>query len=88
MSIRVAATSSDGKHINQHFGKAQKFLIIDIEDNGEYQFVELRETPPRCDADDNVKERIIDMLSDCNVLLTTRLDQGLGINWKKKACGP
>ncbi|WP_272942742.1 NifB/NifX family molybdenum-iron cluster-binding protein [Methanobacterium formicicum] len=46
MPIRVAAASSDGKYVNQHFGKADKFLIFDIKDNGEHEFIELRETAP------------------------------------------
>lgn len=40
MSFKVAVASSDGKYINQHFGWAQQFLIFEIDDNGEYKFLE------------------------------------------------
>lgn len=30
--MRVAIVSSDGKVINQHFGKASRFLIFEVDD--------------------------------------------------------
>ena len=76
MPIKVAAASSDGKLVNQHFGKAQKFLIFEIKDNGEHEFIELRETAPRCGGDPNLKNEIIELISDCNILLVSQIGPG------------
>ncbi|MBI5460376.1 NifB/NifX family molybdenum-iron cluster-binding protein [Methanobacterium sp.] len=76
MSIKVAAASSDGKHVNQHFGKAQKFLIFEIKDNGKYEFIELRETDPRCGGDPDLKEKTINLISDCDILLVSQIGTG------------
>ena len=40
MSFKVAVASSDGKYVNQHFGMAQQFLIFEIDDEGNYKFLE------------------------------------------------
>jgi len=37
MSYEIAVASSDGKVVNQHFGKATNFLIFEVEgDNFKY----------------------------------------------------
>ena len=46
MSWRVAVTSADGVLINQHFGHALFFLIIDIEKDGSFTIAERREVSP------------------------------------------
>jgi nitrogen fixation protein NifX len=76
MPIRVAAASSDGKYVNQHFGKTDKFLIFDIKDNKEHEFIELRETAPRCGGDPNLKEETIELISDCDILLVSQIGPG------------
>lgn len=76
MPIRVAAASSDGKYVNQHFGKADKFLIFDIKNNEEHEFIELRETTPRCGGDPNLKKETIELISDCDILLVSQIGPG------------
>ncbi len=76
MSFKVAVASSDGKYVNQHFGKAQNFLIFEYKEDGDYEFLELRETPPRCGGSEEVKKKSLDMLSDCKFLLVTQIGPG------------
>ena len=45
--MRVAIVSSDGKVINQQFGKASRFLIFEVED-GKIQYIEERKNTPIC----------------------------------------
>ena len=76
--MRVAIVSTDGKVINQHFGKASRFFIFEVEDCGKIQFLEVRETIPLCgSADyghaDEVLNRIISLISDCEALLCSRI---------------
>lgn len=76
MSYKVAVASSDGKFVNQHFGKAQKFLIVEIEEDGQYQFLELRETAPRCGGSVDLKEKTLDLISDCQMVLVSQIGPG------------
>jgi Uncharacterized conserved protein len=76
--MRVAIVSTDGKVINQHFGKASRFFIFDVDDCGKIQFLEVRETIPLCGSADNghadeVLNSIISLISDCKALLCSRI---------------
>lgn len=76
--MKVAVVSSDGKVINQHFGKASRFFIFEVNDCGEIQYLEVRETIPLCgSADhghaDDVLSRTISLISDCEALLCSRI---------------
>ena len=44
MSLKVALASSDGKNIDLHFGKAEKFYIYELKDKG-FELVESRDAP-------------------------------------------
>jgi predicted Fe-Mo cluster-binding NifX family protein len=79
MSYRVAVTSSDGKFINQHFGMAQQFLIFEINDEGKYEFIELRENVPACDVEGHTEDamnRSIKLISDCKVVIASQIGPG------------
>lgn len=41
MSIRIAVATSDGKNVDLHFGKADKFQIYELQ-NGKFVFLEER----------------------------------------------
>lgn len=42
MAYKIAAASSDGVHIDGHFGSATNFYIIQVKDDGSYELVEKR----------------------------------------------
>jgi predicted Fe-Mo cluster-binding NifX family protein len=74
--MRVAVVSSDGKVINQHFGKASRFLIFDIEDK--IKLLEERKNIPVCGtADDghtdNAINRTISLIKDCDIVLCAKI---------------
>lgn len=79
MPWRVAVTSADGVLINQHFGHARWFYIIDIESDGSFAVVEKRETVPWCrsGADERDTEAgdsgIAGIIQDCIAVLTARI---------------
>lgn len=78
--MRIAVVSSDGKVINQHFGKASRFLIFEV-GGGKIQFVESRENTPLCgSADDGHSDdalcRILSLISDCEAVLCSRIGGG------------
>ena len=78
MAIRAAVASSDGKIINKHFGKADSFLIFELRD-GEFQYIEKRNTAPCCNMgthEESGFENTAKALSDCSVILVSRIGQG------------
>ncbi len=75
--MKVAVISSDGKVVNQHFGKASRFFIFEV-DCGKVQFIEVRETTPLCGSSehgnsDEILSRTIYLISDCKALLCARI---------------
>lgn len=78
MAYKVAVASSDGKVINQHFGRATQFLIFQINDN-KPEFIELRNTAPFCNGgehDDNKLLSSAELLTDCRAVLVSQIGNG------------
>ena len=78
MSYKIAVASTDGKVVNQHFGKADQFYIIEVSDESRYELIELRKLPPVCqggDHDDDAIQRNVKSLSDCQYVLVSRIGQ-------------
>jgi nitrogen fixation protein NifX len=80
MAFRVAVATNDGKFINQHFGRAQEFLIFDISepDGNSYSFVERRQVTPPCvyqQHDDHQLAAAVALLADCRAVLVSRIGQ-------------
>ncbi|MFZ3384437.1 MAG: NifB/NifX family molybdenum-iron cluster-binding protein [Candidatus Methanoperedens sp.] len=80
-NLKLAIASSDGKVINQHFGKATRFLIIES-DGEEIKVVEVRKNTPACGsleygghADDSLYGSI-SIISDCYAVLCSRIGGG------------
>ena len=79
MSFKVAVASSDGKYVNQHFGMTQQFLIFEIDDEGKYEFIELRKNAPACDVEghtDEAMERSVELIADCKAVLASQIGHG------------
>jgi predicted Fe-Mo cluster-binding NifX family protein len=47
MPHRIAITSTDGKFIHQHFGRAERFHVVDLSDF-DYKHIENRDVPASC----------------------------------------
>lgn len=78
MSFRIAVASSDGKTIDEHFGKADKFLIFDIKD-GKCELIEERENTPICGTNGHTQEKVnetIKLISDCQAVFISRIGIG------------
>ncbi|MEQ8197644.1 MAG: NifB/NifX family molybdenum-iron cluster-binding protein [Clostridiaceae bacterium] len=71
--------SSDGKVVNQHFGKATKFLIFEVNDEDETKYLELRNAAPFCNNgghDDNRLLSAAESLADCRAVLVAQIGNG------------
>ncbi|MGZ7159538.1 MAG: NifB/NifX family molybdenum-iron cluster-binding protein [Methanobacterium sp.] len=78
MAYKIAIASSDGKFVNQHFGKAQQFLIVELKDDGSYEFLETRENKPACTVEghDSTIDDSMDIISDCDAVLVSQVGPG------------
>jgi len=71
---RIAVCSSDGRMVDEHFGTTPQFLVLDLEDDIP-KFVEKRANLPACHGSGHAGDAMassIDMISDCQILLTVR----------------
>jgi predicted Fe-Mo cluster-binding NifX family protein len=79
VSFKVAVASSDGKFVNQHFGRANQFLIFEVRDDGSYEFLTLRKNIPPCnsgESHDDLLTKTVDLISDCRAVLVSRVGSG------------
>jgi predicted Fe-Mo cluster-binding NifX family protein len=78
MDIRVAVASSDGRTVNLHFGRADRFRIYRITDD-QYEFLEERVSTPACSGqqhDDNLLDRSAELISDCKAVVAAQIGGG------------
>lgn len=78
MAVRAAVASTDGKVINQHFGKADSFLIFELH-NGAFQYIEKRSVTPCCRMGEHKEDSFEDTskaIADCSVIIVSRIGQG------------
>ena len=80
-SLKMAIASSDGKVINQHFGKARRFIIIES-DGEEIKVLEVRENSPACGSleygghADEALNSSVSLINDCDAVLCSRVGGG------------
>ena len=72
---KVAVASTDGISINEHFGRAKEFLIYEVEESGEYTFLERRESNPHCvhEGNDHTVPSTAQLLADVEVVLVVQI---------------
>jgi predicted Fe-Mo cluster-binding NifX family protein len=74
-TYRIAAASTDGKTINEHFGKASSFLIYDIGKESR-TFVEKRGVMPLNCESEHTEESLasnIEALRDCTAVVVVKI---------------
>ncbi len=80
-SLKMAIASSDGKVINQHFGKARRFIIIESDGDG-IKVLEVRENLPACGSleygghADDALDTSVSLINDCDAVLCSRIGGG------------
>ncbi|MDF2503082.1 MULTISPECIES: NifB/NifX family molybdenum-iron cluster-binding protein [Clostridium] len=78
MSYKIAVASSDGKAINQHFGRAEQFFVYEVEKNN-FKLVELRKSADfHSENEDHVTKlkNTIEGLRGCKIVLVTQIGDG------------
>lgn len=76
---KVAAATSDGFAVNEHFGHAKFFRVYELKEDG-YEFIEVRDAVAACQHqlghDTTRFDKIIELLSDCDALLVQQIGPG------------
>jgi predicted Fe-Mo cluster-binding NifX family protein len=78
MGIKVAIASTDGKVVNEHFGRATKFHVFELNPNG-FKFLETRPVERCCNGgehEDSAFEKVAHTLNDCKAIFVAKI--GLG----------
>lgn len=73
---KVAAASSDGKRINEHFSKTSQFLIYDLQLDGSFQYIESRRNASGSSYGEHEEDALqsrIGLVADCAVVLVSRI---------------
>lgn len=76
---KVAVASTDGISINEHFGRSKEFLIYEVDEKGEYTFLERRENISSDAAQDlhgHIVSTTAELLSDVEVVLAKQIGPG------------
>lgn len=90
-SYKIAVASTDGIVVNQHFGRADKFLIYEVNDDGSYSFIETRTVEPVCsfgNHDDDKLTANLKKISGCRYLLVSRIGSGASIRAEQLGITP
>jgi nitrogen fixation protein NifX len=73
MSYKIAVASSDGKSINEHFGKANDFLIYKV-DGSNYKYLEQRQADSVCGNGELNEKKLLsaaNALKGCRAVLAS-----------------
>lgn len=77
MGYRVAVASTDGLVVNEHFGRATSFYIIEVkEDDLEFSCIERRTVTRVCEGGDHEEEALekaIERLKDCQYVVVSKI---------------
>lgn len=78
MAFKIAFASSDGKTVNQNFGRDNKFVIFRIK-NLSAEFIELRENASHSNKYEHLDEAMnnsVELVSDCRAVFVSRIGYG------------
>ena len=91
--MRIAVATTNGREVNEHFGRVGLFYIYDLE-AGTARFVETRSSEPLSENDpehpfDPEKfSRIVKVIADCKKLYVSRIGERPAEELKKAGIEP
>ncbi len=82
MKYKIAISSTDGKIVNQHFGRTSLFYIVEVDsESRKYQYLNERKTEPLCVLQHHKDEELSSFASqfgDCQYVIVSRIG-----NWAR-----
>ncbi len=91
--MKIAIVSADGVNVNEHFGKADSFLIYEITEAG-LQKIEERKAGPLSVGDPNHSfdkakfDKIAEVIADCKKVYITQIGEVPGEKLKERGIEP
>jgi predicted Fe-Mo cluster-binding NifX family protein len=100
MSYKMAIATSDGVQIDRNFRDAQEFLIVNVQDDGTYEFGAVRKFEPEAESDETYPEHPgcgsgrgcggenspkLKLVEDCRCMICTRIGFKIHKQMEKKA---
>jgi nitrogen fixation protein NifX len=96
--MKVAFATTDGKQVDEHFGRAGMFAIYDITESG-YKFIAIRkfadgmdmavvDTKDMGSLHDDAVQKKVDRLSDCKLIYLTEIGGPSAARLVKKGIMP
>ncbi|MDD3394956.1 MAG: NifB/NifX family molybdenum-iron cluster-binding protein [Anaerotignum sp.] len=86
MKVKIAVASTDGKVVNEHFGRAEYFHIFEIEKNN-YDYLETRNVKPCCSNEGHTNaafEKVIEGIKDCVAIVVAKIGDGASLYLEEK----
>lgn len=88
MEYCIAVGSTDGKVVNEHFGRCRKYLIYKANDKtGEFGYQSMRDVVPACKGGEHLEsdfDAVLKILSDCRVILISKIGPSAEIYLRSK----
>ena len=78
MGIKIAVASRDGKVVNEHFGRAERFFVFEL-DGADSTYLGEREVDKACNGGEHEEQSfsaIAEVLSDCKGIVIAKIGYG------------
>ena len=78
MDVKIVVASSDGRTVNEHFGRARSFSIYRLHETGN-KLLEVRENNPACSGQqhsDFALEQTVGNIADCRGVVAAQIGAG------------
>jgi len=91
--MKIAICSSDGRNVNEHFGRTETFYIYKFEDN-KAVFLEKRKTSKYSPGEPDHKfdkenfETVVDLIKDCKIVYSSKIGDIPALKLKEKGISP
>lgn len=77
MSYKIAVGSTDGKVVNEHFGRCRQFLIVEVDSETlAFHFDGYRSVAPACvsgEHTDAAFDEVFQVIGDCRAVLVSKI---------------
>ena len=78
--IRIAVASRDGKFVNEHFGRAERFFIAELDmQNHDWKYLEERTAAKCCHSGEHEESAftaVSRILADCQAIVISKIGYG------------
>jgi nitrogen fixation protein NifB len=77
--LKIAVATSDGLNIDEHFGQAKSFRVFEVDESGDFSFIEVRQIIPHCPGnvtDAHPADAAVERLVGVDAVFVNRIGPG------------